>query len=268
MLFDKPVTKVGGFASKYNLLTIELPDSVTTIAASAFDQCRYLQRINIPESVTEVGSSAFQTCSALAEVHVTNLTKYLNIKFPAYSTHVRYGGLYVNGVLLTDLVIPAGIESIGKCAFYSYSHLKNIIIPDSVTSIGEYAFSSCKNLERVTIGKGVKNFGSSTFVSSTGELYINCNIPSNSTGIFCKTLFTKVTIGDNVTSIGNYAFRQCTSLREVIVGGNVASIGSNVFDACSNLASINMPNNITSIGSNAFYNCSGLQRLDIDNLAA
>jgi len=48
--------------------------------------------------------------------------------------------LYLNNKLITDLVIPDGVTSIGQSAFYNCSGLTSVTIPNSVTSIGEYAF--------------------------------------------------------------------------------------------------------------------------------
>ena len=57
--------------------------------------------------------------------------------------------LYLNGELVIDLVIPDGVTSIGRNAFYSYDSLTSITIPDSVTSIGEEAFYGCTGLTSV-----------------------------------------------------------------------------------------------------------------------
>ena len=58
----------------------------------------------------------------------------------------------------------------------------------------------------------------------------------------------------SVTSIGDYAFYNCTSLTSVVIGNNVTSIGYGAFANCSGLTSIEIPNSVTSIGNAAFYN--------------
>ena len=72
-----------------------------------------------------------------------------------------------NGVLVTELVIPDVVTSIGKYAFYNYSSLTSIIIPDSVTSIGEDAFASCDSLTSVTIPDSVTSIDSFAFYGCT-----------------------------------------------------------------------------------------------------
>ena len=76
---------------------------------------------------------------------------------------------------------------------------------------------------------------------------------------------TSVTIGNGVTSIGNFAFIGCQSLATVTIGNSVATIGENAFDHCDAMTSVTLPASVTSIGANAFKNCVGLQRIDIQH---
>ena len=62
----------------------------------------------------------------------------------------------------------------------------------------------------------------------------------------------KVVIQDGVTSIGNGAFKYCSSLTDITIPGSVTSIGNYAFDRCSNLASVKIPEGVTSIGNSAF----------------
>ncbi|MBE6594490.1 MAG: leucine-rich repeat domain-containing protein, partial [Ruminococcaceae bacterium] len=74
---------------------------------------------------------------------------------------------------------------------------------------------------------------------------------------------TSVTIGDGVTSIGNYAFYNCTGLTSVTIGDGVTSIGDSAFRGCLSLTSINIPDGVTSIGNSAFYGCTILTSVTI-----
>ena len=82
------------------------------------------------------------------------------------------------------------------------------------------------------------------------------NIPSNIT--YGQTIYS-------VTSIGGYAFNNCSDLTSVSIPNSVTSIGNNAFQGCSGLTSINIPNSVTSIGSSAFYECTGLTSINIPN---
>ena len=68
------------------------------------------------------------------------------------------------------------------------------------------------------------------------------------------TSLTNVTVSDSVTSIGRFAFYGCSGLTSVTLGNSVTSIGDYAFSGCSGLTSVTIPDSVTSIGSDAFIN--------------
>jgi hypothetical protein len=70
---------------------------------------------------------------------------------------------------------------------------------------------------------------------------------------------TNATIGDGVTSIGDYAFYQCSSLTNVTIPCSVTDIGEWAFGSCSSLATVRIPNSVTNIGDSAYQNCYSLR---------
>ena len=69
----------------------------------------------------------------------------------------------------------------------------------------------------------------------------------------------------SVTSIGDYAFADCSSLTSVEIGNSVTSIGDEAFYGCYGLTSVEIGNSVTSIGIYAFYYCTSLTFVEIPN---
>ena len=80
---------------------------------------------------------------------------------------------------------------------------------------------------------------------------------------FDCTSLTSVTIPDSVTSIGEYAFYNCTSLTSVTIPNSVTSIGEYAFYNCTSLTSVAIPDSVTSIGEYAFSHCTSLTSVTI-----
>ena len=229
-----------------------------------------------------------------------------------YTTYEDEGYAIVAGIgncMDENIVIPPlynglPVTSIAENAFEDCSTITSVNIPNSVTSIGYYAFRNCTSLKSVTIGNGVKSIGDYAFDNCTSlksvyitdieawckisfeahysnplyyanNLYLNNNLvtaltlPASITSIgneaFSEcTSLTNITIPDSVTSIGTRAFRGCTSLTSVTIGNGVTSIGDSAFLYCTSLTSITIPDSVTSIGDSAFSYCT-LKNITIGN---
>ena len=75
---------------------------------------------------------------------------------------------------------------------------------------------------------------------------------------YCTDSLTLTELPDGVTSIGNYAFRNCTSLALTSLPDGVTSIGASAFEGCTSLALTSLPDGVTSIESYAFRSCTSL----------
>ena len=219
-LYTSDRRKLISYLSKGENFTI--PDSVTSIGNSAFEDCDSLQSVTIPDSVTSIGDWAFYGCRSLLSVTIPDsVTSIGNRAFDSCTS-------------LQSVTIPNSVTSIGDEAFSGCSFLQSVSIPDSVTSIGDYAFSSCSFLQSVTIPNSVTSISDHAFWG-------------------CKSL-QSVTIPDSVTSIGDSAFDECSSLQSVTISDSVTSIGDCAFSGCSSLQSLTIPESITNIKGNPFYN--------------
>jgi len=154
---------------------------------------------------------------------------------------------------ITSITIPDSVTSIGKWAFAECRGLKSITIPDSVTFIGESILDGCSGLESITVESGNKHYRSEG----------NCLIETSSKKLLNGCKNSVIPTDGSVTSIGNGAFSDCSSLTSIIIPDNITSIGDRAFSDCSALTSITIPDSVTSIGSQAFYHCKGLVKLTV-----
>ena len=135
------------------------------------------------------------------------------------------------------------VKSIGNNAFRRWHGLTSIEIPSSVTSIGERAFEKCDTLTSIVVGDG------NTVYDSRGNCNAIIETASNTLILGCKNTI----IPEGVTSIGNHAFHDCTSLTSIVIPEGVTRIGDYAFSYCSNLKNFRVPSELTSVSSYAFY---------------
>jgi len=143
-------TSIGGkaFYNCSNLKTVKIGNSVKTIETEAFAQCYNLTSLEIGSSVNFIGMEAFLYCNNLQDVYITDLAAWCNIQFRENPLSLAKN-LYLNGQLVSELIIPKTVKEISARAFRSYENLTSVVIPVDVLVIREDAFEYCKNLTSV-----------------------------------------------------------------------------------------------------------------------
>lgn len=201
--------------------------TVISIGDKAFYRCSDLTSVTIPNSVTSIGERAFGYCTGL-----------------------------------TSVPFPNSVTSIGSYAFEDCSGLTSVTIPESVTSIGNHAFFDCSGLKTFTVedGQNLIAFEENALLyAPIDHLYIGRNW-SNSVDHAISIEIMSVEIGNSVTRLPNYAFKDCLLLTSVTIPTSVTSIGIYAFYGCWSLTSVTIPTSVTSIGRNAFGDCTGLKK--------
>ncbi|MBR5859761.1 MAG: leucine-rich repeat domain-containing protein, partial [Bacteroidaceae bacterium] len=128
-------------------------------------------------------------------------------------------------------------------------------IPKSVKSIGDHAFRYCSSLESIVVEEGNTKYDSRE----------NCNAIIETESNTLIAGFKSTAIPNSVTTIGSFAFSDCSGLTDITIPNSVTAIGNYAFNDCSDLISITIPKSVKSIGKDAFYKCSSLTSIIIPN---
>ena len=226
-----------------------------------------------------------------------NMDGFLNL-FPQYtpSDTTQKGVIYTSS---DESIIPsgntgilfpkkAGTVTITLTSIYNSSIKTSVTVTvtDSESGGGSGGSSGGSNIGIIDSGTCGKNLtwklteAGTLIISGTGAMsepsspwssnsFIKRAIVANGVttiGSFafynCSSL-TSVTIGNSVRAIGDYAFARCTSLTSITIPDSVTSIGESAFDRCTSLTSVTLGNSVTSIEDSAFSDCSSLEDINV-----
>ena len=260
------------------LTSVTIGNNVTSIENGAFLICTSLTSVTIGNSVTSIGNSAFSGCTDLTKI-IYNAENAADLTYK--SEVFKNAGTSSEGF---RVVIGDGVKKIPSHLFYGCARLSSVTIGNGVTSIGRQAFYGCNSIEKVHISDIAawceivfedyySNPLNANCLYVNDTLVTNLTIPNDVTSIGTYafhgcTGLTSVTIPDSVTNIGTYAFHGCTDLTSVAIPDSVTNIGTYAFSGCTGLTSVKIGNGVTSIGERAFTGCTGLTSVTIPNSVA
>ena len=177
-----------------NLVKVCVGNGVSLIEDYAFSGCSELEEITLGSSVRQLGTqkgNTFTECVKLEKVYfMGSIEEWCQITYAEISSGCmpcQYGAdLYINGELLTDIIIPDTITVIHDNAFYNCQNVESITLPNSITEIGDFAFYNCKLVTSLLIPDSVTTIGEAAFFG-------------------CDNL-VQVVIPDSVSSVGSSIF--------------------------------------------------------------
>ena len=252
------------------LISINIPDSVTIIGNSAFRGSR-LSSIYIPNSVKVIGCSAFEECYSLKIVVIPVNTIYIGDR------------AFMKCYSLSFVSLPNAIEKIGRNIFSCCDQLNSITIPIRTLAKFENLLPDYKdrfiekdeeeNLSTEVTEEDLANawtdaYGVKYSVDKKRLLKAPNDICDYSilmgTIVICNDAFrdckllTSIIIADSVISIGKRAFLNCSSISSVKMSDGIRQIKSRAFFLCSSLTSVIIPQNVVEIGDEAYTGCINL----------
>ncbi len=271
------------FSNNTSLKSLDFPDKLEIIGEGAFVNCRLISDISMPESIREIGENAFYGWIGLRRVNITDISKWCKIKFlNAYANPLlSSGALYLNSILLTEIDIPDGVETISSYAFYGYERLTRVSLPRSITDIEERAFEKCcriveiVNLSSLKIKRGEESFGEiarnalsiinsidQTAIFSDAEGFIFCQSTEGLYLVGYTGDKSKLELPSNFKgktyTVSDYAFYKNEIITEVAISESVSAVGNYSFSECPSLTEVIFSDTVTKIDKYSFAMCNKL----------
>ncbi len=275
--------KRSAFFNCPELVSVIIPEGITTIEVDAFWMCRKLASINIPNSVTSIESGAFAQCDSLKTVFIP--ASVLNLEGGPSTASSAFHGC--RGMLSIDVDVNnpnyCSVDGVlfdkDKTRLIQYPCVKQgeYIIPGTVTNVKSSAFSYCLGLTSLTIPASVTSFGSGLWgCDNLTTIILNSNhVIDTSVSLRGAQYVNNIFLGENVIDINEDAFTDCPNLISISVDANnpnYCSADGVLFNKDTTLlikcmeqyqGEYTIPNSVTTIKKKAFYKCSHLTSVTI-----
>lgn len=234
LIIPDEVTEIGAYAFQRTLIgSVAFSPRLNRIGSYAFEQCASLTgTLTLPETLTYIGTSAFDDCSFTGELHLPNSLEYIG-----------ECAFYEAGYFVGGLRIPDNIKTIRRCAFMGNykKHFNGPLELNNVQEIGEHTFAGCHFTGDLVIPEGVIEIPLRCFDETD---FSNIIFPS-SLKIIGKEAFLAahrltgtLIFPEGLVSIGQAAFQSCGQINSVRFSSKLQMIDLDAFKDCANLSNI------------------------------
>lgn len=247
------------------IVSINIPNTVTTIESSTFENCKNIQTLTIPNSVMTIGESAFKGCDKLDKVTMSsevsriesftfgsckNLRKFhIGTKVSSINKLAFYNcpsmqefEVDENSSFFTTqsgVLYTKDMQELVKCPMALYAD--EYIVPNGVKVIRAEAFATCTNIKRFYLPETLTTIGECAFE--------DCEMAS-------------IRIPQAVTSIGESAFNRCDKLESLVLPENTNKIQRMTLHGCKSLTYVYIPKNTKEFGMWALADCPSLTMIN------
>ena len=170
------------------------------------DDLASLKKLTVGNNISGFEEKYFEKCNGLREVHVSDLSAWCKINFEDSQSNPlsKAHNMYIDGSLLTSLVIPSGISEIKPYAFYGGECFSSVSLPTGITDIGKYAFYDCSGLASLDLPAGISALDRHAF-DGCSELE-SVTIPSSAKSIYLSAFarcygISQVTFEDSMEEL-------------------------------------------------------------------
>ena len=277
------IERIGEFAFEdfYELISVELPNTLTTIGCTAFIRCNRIERFEINKGGRYTSVDGIIYTSDMCELVKCPAAKYGYVEIPYGVTNIANFAFY-GCKNLSGVIIPNSVIAIGDAAFAGCTQIQEVYLPESIKYVGHGVFSGCSSLKRIDV-----SINNDSYTSYDGALYddemftllsvpggrnevniadCSCAIDSLSGASYVKffrdngwTAFSsgsncivRIVIPDALKVIGEWGFAGNKALGEVEIGAGVTNIEPYAFAYCYGLTNIVFRGNAPKVGSSAF----------------